>query len=71
MSIAKRFGMPRFLGENANLELRANAFNVFNTTNYAPFIFGSSNTIVTNNNFGEPTNALAGRVVEFQARFRF
>lgn len=73
MSVAKRFGLPSFgvLGENANLELRVNAFNVFNNLNLTPFGFFSSGTFVNNANFGEPDGALAGRVVEFQARFRF
>lgn len=78
MSIAKRFGMPSAFGETSNLELRANFFNVFNTLNLAPFQFGDNrgNTTVrgpevTDSNFGEPVSGLAGRVVEFQARFRF
>lgn len=73
MSIAKRFGLPGFgvFDENANLELRANFFNIFNSLNFAPFGFGDGNTFVNNTNFGEPINALSGRVVEFQARFRF
>jgi hypothetical protein len=73
MSVAKRFGLPGFgvLGESPNLELRANFFNVFNTLNLLPFTFGQSNTFVNSANFGEPTGGLAGRVVEFQARFRF
>jgi len=73
MSVAKRFGLPGFgvLGESPNLELRANFFNILNTLNLAPFSFGGGNTFVGNSNFGEATNALAGRVVEFQARFRF
>ena len=73
MSIAKRFGLSNIgaLGENSNLELRANFFNIFNTLNFAPFNFGDGNTNVSSSNFGEATNGLSGRVVEFQARFRF
>ncbi|MGI9035008.1 MAG: hypothetical protein ACR2GD_03105, partial [Pyrinomonadaceae bacterium] len=73
MSFAKRFGLPGvpFLGENPNLELRANVFNIFNTLNLAPFGFFSSGTFVNNANFGEPDGALAGRVVELQIRLRF
>ncbi len=73
MSLAKRFGLPGFgvLGEGANLELRANAFNIFNTLNLAPFNFADGNLFFNNANFGEATSGLAGRVVEFQARFRF
>lgn len=73
MSLAKRFGLSGIggLGEGANIELRVNAFNIFNTLNLAPFNFGDGNLYYTNNNFGEATSGLAGRVVEFQARFRF
>jgi hypothetical protein len=88
MSIVKqiRLGGIFHLGEGANLELRANAFNVFNKLNLAPFGFSTSSTTVgyydpngnggkgvLNNNpdFGKATAALAGRVVELQARFRF
>jgi hypothetical protein len=59
------------LGEAANLELRANLFNVFNQLNLAPFSFGSSSVTITDANFRKSTAGLAGRVVEFQARFRF
>ena len=73
MSFAKRFGLPglNFLGESRNLELKANFFNIFNQLNLAPFGFFSSGTFVNNANFGEVDGALAGRTVEFQARFRF
>lgn len=73
MSLAKRFGLSGLLGmrEGANLELRANAFNIFNTLNLAPFNFADGNLFFTNANFGEATSGLAGRVIEFQARFRF
>jgi hypothetical protein len=59
------------LGESPNLELRANFFNIFNKLNLAPFNFGEGNTFVNSANFGEAVNGLSGRVVEFQARFRF
>ncbi|MFL6211484.1 MAG: TonB-dependent receptor domain-containing protein [Pyrinomonadaceae bacterium] len=86
MSIVKATGLPGFLGEAANLELRANFFNVFNKLNLAPFAFGSDATtigffdprgpndvgVLTNNpRFGKATSGLSGRVVELQARFRF
>lgn len=73
MSVAKRFGLPGFgvLGESPNLELRFNFFNIFNNLNLQPFIFGNSNTFVSDAKFGEPERGLSGRVVEFQARFRF
>ncbi len=73
MSVAKRFGLPGFgiLGESPNLELKFNFFNIFNNLNLQPFGFFSSGTFVNRPNFGEVDGALAGRVIEFQARFRF
>ncbi len=78
MSVTKQFGLPSFgfLGENANLNLRFNFFNIFNIKNLAPFQSGSSGTFAfqsgqANPRFGEPDGVLAGRVVEFQARFSF
>jgi hypothetical protein len=86
MSVAKQTGLPSFLGEGANLELRANFFNVFNKLNLETFSFGSDPTrigsfcggcnggageLFNNPNFGRAAKGLAGRVVELQARFRF
>ncbi len=73
MSLAKRFGLPSLgvLGEAANIELRVNAFNIFNDLNLAPFNFADGNLFFTSGNFGQATTGLAGRVVELQARFRF
>jgi hypothetical protein len=69
MSLAKRTRLPSFLGEAANLEVKANFFNLFNNLNLAPFGFFAPN--VDSRDFGRAQNALAGRVVEFQARFNF
>ena len=73
MSLKKQFGMPDFgvLGENAKLDFRFNFFNIFNIKNFAPFQSGSGGTFVNRPTFGEPDGVLAGRVVEFQARFSF
>ncbi|MDT4895317.1 MAG: hypothetical protein QOH25_394 [Acidobacteriota bacterium] len=71
MSVVKKTGLPGFLGEDANLELRANFFNIFNQLNLQPIRFFDDGSIVTSPNFGRSTRGLAGRVVEFQARFRF
>lgn len=73
MSVSKKFGLPNLgvLGEKPNLDLRFNFFNIFNTQNLAPFNSGSSGTFVTRSTFGQPDGVLAGRVVEFQARFSF
>jgi hypothetical protein len=72
-SLAKQFGLPAapVLGENAKLEFRANFFNAFNKLNLAPFTFGSASTDVNNPQFATATSGLAGRVIEFQARFTF
>jgi hypothetical protein len=69
MSLAKRTGLLNALGEGSYLEVRANFFNVFNNLNLVPFGFFSPN--VDNPDFGRARGALAGRVVEFQARFNF
>lgn len=69
-TVTKSFGFPsgRVIGENANLEIRADAFNLFNQTNLNP------SSIVTNYllpNFGQAQTGLAGRTVNLQARFSF
>lgn len=71
MSVSKRTGLPSFLhlGESAFLEVRANAFNVFNQLNLQPFGFFAPN--VDNADFGRAERGLAGRVVEFQGRLSF
>jgi hypothetical protein len=84
-SLVKQTRLP-FLGESANLEFRANFFNILNKLNLAPFAFGSNavtigrfdprgpgetGVLFNNPNFGKATSGLAGRVVELQARFRF
>lgn len=72
MSLQKRFGLPNvgFLGENSKFDVRFNFFNIFNNLNIAPIQSASSNR-ANNPNFSEGTALLAGRVVEFQARFSF
>ncbi|HEX8847174.1 MAG TPA: TonB-dependent receptor [Pyrinomonadaceae bacterium] len=71
LSIAKRFGMPTFMGEGTFFEFKANIFNVFNILNLQPFGFNSPSTIVTDSRFGRATGALSGRVIEIQGRFSF
>jgi hypothetical protein len=85
-SLVKETRLPKILGEGANLELRANFFNVFNKLNLASFNFGSDAVTIgnfdaganggqgrvnNNPNFGKAVSGLSGRVVELQARFRF
>jgi hypothetical protein len=69
LSLGKRTGVPAFLGEGSYLEFKANFFNAFNNLNLAPFRFFSPT--VDNPDFGRAQSALAGRVVELQARFNF
>ena len=69
-TLSKTFGLP-FIHEGAGLELRGMAFNVFNQLNLVPFPFGGADNYVESPNFGRPTGALAGRVIELQARFTF
>jgi hypothetical protein len=72
-SLAKRFYLPstKIFGENASIELRGNFFNLFNKLNLQPFTFGTDNTHIENKLFGLSPGGLAGRVIEFQARFSF
>lgn len=79
MTLSKRFGIPG-LGERPNIDLRFNFFNIFNNLNLTGFGFFDNGTFVargdrfnpvSNQSFGEPSGALSGRVVEFQARFSF
>jgi Carboxypeptidase regulatory-like domain/TonB dependent receptor len=86
LSLVKQTRLPGFLGEAANLELRANFFNAFNIRNLSSFAFGSRavtigdfdsggngglGRVINNLDFGKATTGLSGRVVELQARFRF
>jgi hypothetical protein len=73
MSAIKRFRLPKFFGESAGLDIRANFLNAFNSLNLKPLEFGKDNehTRINHPNFGRSPDALSGRVVEFQARFFF
>lgn len=69
-TITKSFGLPKakVIGDSAAIEIRADAFNFFNQVNL------NSATINTNyltSTFGQATGALAGRIVNLQARFSF
>jgi Carboxypeptidase regulatory-like domain/TonB dependent receptor len=70
LTLVKGFGFPnnRALGENARLEFRLDAYNVFNNLNFNP---NSMSNIITSANFGTETTALSGRVVTLGARFSF
>jgi hypothetical protein len=82
--LAKAFGLPTMsvFGENASLEFRANFYNLFNQVNLVPLpdqTIGTlsfdpttgAETVTQNPTFGQAQNALAGRVIELQARFSF
>ena len=75
-TLSKAFGMPKMpvLGENANLEIRANFYNLFNKLNLngngLPYTNGIMSDI-QNTHFGESGGALGSRVIEMQARFSF
>jgi hypothetical protein len=84
MSLMKQFGLPsmKFVGEGAKIQLRINAYNLFNKLNLAPFTFGSGSTTisffndasgnpVSNPQFGTALIGLAGRVIELEGRFTF
>lgn len=71
-SIGKITRIPnKLLGEGTQLETRINLFNAFNQQNFQPFQYGDIGTFVDSPQFGQPTQELAGRVVELQARFSF
>ncbi len=69
-TVSKAFGLPRakVLGESASIEIRADAFNLFNLTNLNS---SSINTDITQATFGQASSGLAGRIVNLQARFNF
>jgi hypothetical protein len=62
ISFRKRFTFTR----NANVELRADVFNVFNTVN-----FGNPNTRTDASEYGTITGARIPRQSQFSLSFRF
>lgn len=70
LTFAKAFGLPtmRGLGENARLEFRMEAYNLFNNLNFNPNQMSNN---IGNGNFGTLTGALSGRVITLGARFSF
>ena len=69
-TVAKNFGFPKLrgLGEAAGLEIRADAFNLFNNVNLNA---SNINTNILTATFGQSNRALSGRTVNLQARFNF
>jgi hypothetical protein len=73
-TLAKAFGLPKIkgLGESARLVLEVNAYNVLNKVNLSqPNTTISTDGRTSNPLFGQSQSAFSGRIVEFQARFRF
>jgi hypothetical protein len=70
MTLAKAFGLPKapVLGEGARIELRVDAYNLFNNLNLNPNQISNN---IGSSNFGTITGALAGRVITLGARFSF
>jgi Carboxypeptidase regulatory-like domain len=70
VTLVKSFGLPKApaLGENARIELRLDAYNVFNNLNLNPNDISNN---IGSSNFGTITGALAARVVTLGARFSF
>jgi len=70
LTLAKGFGLPKapVLGENARIELRLDAYNLFNNLNLNPNQISNN---IQSSNFGTITGALAARVVTLGARFSF
>jgi hypothetical protein len=70
MTLTKAFGLPNMpvLGENAKIEFRLDAYNVFNSLNFNPANISNN---IANSNFGQDTQALNGRIVTLGARFNF
>jgi hypothetical protein len=70
MTLAKAFGLPKapVLGESARVELRIDAYNLFNNMNLDPTRIS---TDVQASDFGTISAALASRVVTLGVRFSF
>jgi hypothetical protein len=68
----------KIFGENARLDLRGDLFNIFNKLNLLNMgLNGFQNNVISTDGttsnpiFGQAQGALAGRIVELQARFSF
>jgi hypothetical protein len=58
----------KVLGDNAKLEIKAEMLNFFNFTNIDPATIQGD---IENQSFGQASNALGARTIDFQARFNF
>ena len=70
LTVSKAFGLPSFkvIGEHANVEIKANMFNVLNLLNINP---SDLNTNIANSGLGQGRSALGSRTIDLQARFSF
>ncbi len=70
LTLAKAFGLPKapVLGESAKIELRVDAYNLFNNLNLNPNDISNN---IGSSNFGTITGALGARVITLGARFSF
>ncbi len=72
LSLAKNFRLDTFgMPEGSLLQLKMNAYNVFNILNLTSFNFGDSNTNISDPTFGRAISATSGRVLELEGRFQF
>jgi hypothetical protein len=72
LSLAKNFRLDTFgMPEASLVQLKMNAYNVFNILNLTPFNFGDTNTNINDPTFGRAISATSGRVLELEARFQF
>jgi hypothetical protein len=74
-TLSKEFGLPKLpvLGENANIEFRANFYNLTNKLNLwnLQTDIAACGAPPCNGHLGEAQQALGARVIEMQARFSF
>jgi hypothetical protein len=68
--VAKAFGLPKVpvLGDSAKVEIRMDAYNIFNLMNFNP---GSISSNITSSNFGQASSGLGSRTIDLQAKFNF
>lgn len=73
-TVSKSFGFPFWKREGAGIEVRADAFNLFNNLNFVPGGASTGGSIADNissPNFGQAQSALGSRTVTLQARVHF
>ena len=73
MTLVKAFGLPNLkgIGENAKMEFRLDAYNVFNNLNFKNAGPGDIVNDINATGFGRAQQGLGGRVVTLGARFNF